>query len=427
MRIHKTPIIIASLLVLVAAIPATYILSQNPQENRSRASASSSLYFAPTTSQSTPLQKNINDTVSMDVMVDPGSNIASLVKLEIDYDATKFTPSANSFTVNTAAFPTVIEGPVVQSGKLFISVSIGSDTTKAIQKITKVGTVSFTAVGASGVSPTTLTFGVKSQILSVAPSDQSNENVLATAIPAYILIAGAPTAVPSQVPTTLPSPTMTLPTPTKAPTPTIAATTIPSPTLSATAIPSPTVTLSPQTTALTFNVLMHSIGSSGDNANPNASDLSNKNPLHQSRDVTVTIYNDQNQLVITQPGTLAYNTTQGTYTGTIILSTPVPLGQYTVRIKEPLHLRRLIPGIQTLTPQKANVMPIVALVAGDTNNDNTINILDYNTLVGCYSDLLPAADCDDTRKVQADLDDNGAVNQFDYNLFLREITVQAGN
>ena len=98
-----------------------------------------------------------------------------------------------------------------------------------------------------------------------------------------------------------------------------------------------------------------------------------------------------------------------------------------MRIKDSTHLGKIIPGIQHIDPNQINAMPPVALVAGDINGDNTLNILDYNVLVGCYSDLLPATDCDDTRKVKADINDNGDVNQFDYNLFLREITVQTGN
>ncbi len=72
-------------------------------------------------------------------------------------------------------------------------------------------------------------------------------------------------------------------------------------------------------------------------------------------------------------------------------------------------------------------MPTVTMVAGDVNGDNSLNILDYNLLVGCYSDLLPAISCTQATKVKTDLNDNGDVNQFDYNLFLREITVQTGN
>ena len=60
------------------------------------------------------------------------------------------------------------------------------------------------------------------------------------------------------------------------------------------------------------------------------------------------------------------------------------------------------------------------------NNDNKLDILDYNTLIGCYSDLAAATSCNYTQKTASDLNDDGTVNQFDYNLFLRETAIQPG-
>ena len=72
-------------------------------------------------------------------------------------------------------------------------------------------------------------------------------------------------------------------------------------------------------------------------------------------------------------------------------------------------------------------MPNVSLVTGDINNDNALTILDYNVLIDCYSDLLPARNCSDqNKKASADLSDDGAVNASDYNLFLRELSVVSG-
>jgi hypothetical protein len=55
-----------------------------------------------------------------------------------------------------------------------------------------------------------------------------------------------------------------------------------------------------------------------------------------------------------------------------------------------------------------------------------INILDYNILMGCYSDLSPAINCPAGEEKRADITDDGAVNQFDYNLFLRELINRGG-
>jgi hypothetical protein len=56
-----------------------------------------------------------------------------------------------------------------------------------------------------------------------------------------------------------------------------------------------------------------------------------------------------------------------------------------------------------------------------------LNILDYNLLLNGYSELLPAkGPCNGLQKMAADLNDDGAVNQFDYKLFLRVINNQGG-
>ncbi len=70
----------------------------------------------------------------------------------------------------------------------------------------------------------------------------------------------------------------------------------------------------------------------------------------------------------------------------------------------------------------------MTLIAGDSNNDNLVNLLDYNMITDCYSDFLPANACaDENKKLMTDLTDDGKVNQFDYNLLLRELGVQAGS
>lgn len=59
--------------------------------------------------------------------------------------------------------------------------------------------------------------------------------------------------------------------------------------------------------------------------------------------------------------------------------------------------------------------------SGDINGDNKIDILDYNILLGCYSDMLPPISCNSTNKLRADLNNDGKVNQYDYNIFIRTL------
>lgn len=214
------------------------------------------------------------------------------------------------------------------------------------------------------------------------------------------------------VPTATPQPTQT---PTPEPTP------LPS------AVPSQTVSPSGTTeTALALNVLMDGIGNAGDNANPTGSSLSNKAPIHPTRNATAQIFDVNNNLVTTASGQIQYSSASGSFVGTIYTSTPIADGNYTIKVRSDYHLTRLVPGIEHLSPNVVNQIPTVELVAGDANNDNQLNILDYNLLIGCYSDLEPAVSCTPDEQLETDFNDDGNVNQFDYNLFLRELSTQPG-
>lgn len=196
------------------------------------------------------------------------------------------------------------------------------------------------------------------------------------------------------------------------------------PTPAPTAVPSPTPSFAPGSTVLNVTVGLQGIGLAGDNANPHSQ--GNMNPQRTSRTITADIYDSQNQLVTSQQATVIFDQSSGMFKGTIDLGTNFTSGSYSVKIKTDQYLRSLVPGIQSITSGQTTTLPTVSLISGDINGDNQINIIDYNILAGCYSDLLPAADCTDANKVLADLNDDGNVNAFDYNLFLRELSNVGG-
>ena len=209
------------------------------------------------------------------------------------------------------------------------------------------------------------------------------------------------------------------------------ATNSPMPTPSGT--PGPTASPAPGSTILALKIGIDAIGSVGDNENPNPSS-SNQNPLHPQRNVTVQVFDSNNNQVSNQIGSINYNTGTGIFTGTVNLGINFVSGNYTVKVKSDGHLRRLIPGIQKIASGQTVQMPQVNLVAGDVNNDNYINITDYNILLSCVNDPDVAnvdnhqlCNSDASYNSLSDLDDNGVVDKFDYNLFLREYSVQNGN
>jgi hypothetical protein len=220
----KRLLLIGFFAIILVAIPVTVYFLQQQQQVSSKAQAATSLSFSPPSTQSSPLQKNVDDVFSLDLSVDPSTNLVSFVRLEIQYDPTKLATAsadgADAFVPNKAAFPSINEGPIYQDGKILVTVSVGSDPTKAIQTPTKIGTITFKALSPTD-TPTLVSYGAQTQVLSIGSADQASENVLSSVSPAAIMIAGAavtPTVTPSEVPSDTPTPTPTLE-PTETPTP----------------------------------------------------------------------------------------------------------------------------------------------------------------------------------------------------------------
>jgi uncharacterized protein YegL len=244
-----------------------------------------------------------------------------------------------------------------------------------------------------------------------------------------------PTYIPTPTPTRVPTPTYKpTPTPTykPTPTPTYIPTGTPKPT--PTYVPAPTPTYVPTSyptqglTSFTLTAFQHGIGSSGDNSNP-ASSFSNKNPQHKLVDAEMQLFDVNNTMLGQGTGKITYDEQSGNYTGTITITpNQFTTGKYTLKVKTDRHLRKLMSGIQTIVAgQRNTTLPAVTLVAGDIDNSNSLNILDYNLLLDCYSDLASASNCSDpNKKTASDINDDGGVNQIDYNLFLREIATQPG-
>ncbi len=172
-------------------------------------------------------------------------------------------------------------------------------------------------------------------------------------------------------------------------------------------------------------MLLHGIGKGGDNANPGSN--GNFTPVHPQRTLTLELFDGSNTLVKSISGTVAFSNTNGNFTGIFDGGTGISSGSYLVKVKGIPYLRRQIGGFITLTSGQTISLPQASLTVGDANNDNQLNILDYNLLLDCYSELSPPRNCDATKLVSTDFNDDGAVNQFDYNLFLRELSVLSGD
>lgn len=195
-------------------------------------------------------------------------------------------------------------------------------------------------------------------------------------------------------------------------------------TVPVTKVPTATTVPTGGTTHVSITVLLHGIGKGGDNVNLNSA--GNMNPLHPQRQLTVELYDATNILKIAKQGAVAFNQTGGSFSGVFDVGA-IPGGAYTVKLRVPHYLTRAVPGIITIDPNTTGTEVIASLITGDSNGDNALSILDYNMLLDCFSDLSTARNCADPSKKEAtDFTDDGSVNQFDYNLFLRELSVQTG-
>lgn len=194
--------------------------------------------------------------------------------------------------------------------------------------------------------------------------------------------------------------------------------------LGTTVAQTPTPTPLKSSTLFDFTLALHGIGSGGDNANP--AGKGNSTPKSIQREVTIEVLNEQNVVILIKQGTLNYNSSSGTFQGTVDMGNTLTSGLYSVRVKTNQFLRGLVPGVRSITAGTKVILPKATLRNGDANNDNMLNITDFNMIMGCYSDLRAATNCPTGAKEKTDLTNDGLVNQLDFNLFLREISTFNG-
>lgn len=219
----KKLLIIGFIVIILIAIPVTIFLLQQQQELRSRAEASSILSFSPTSNPSNPIQVKKNDNTDLDIFVDPGSNLVSFIKLEIQYDSQKLATAeagANGevFEKNADAFPEERGVPKFEDGKVTVTVSTGQDANKVIRTKTKVGTIHFKAIGKTD-TPTQVIFGGQTLALSTAgPSTGSNDTfsddvILHASLQPAVINVVEPTTTEEPTPSDGPAPTDVTPSP----------------------------------------------------------------------------------------------------------------------------------------------------------------------------------------------------------------------
>ena len=166
--------------------------------------------------------------------------------------------------------------------------------------------------------------------------------------------------------------------------------------------PTTTPTLPPRDTGLIITLRVPGIGTIltlGENNRP-------KNP---TRTVSVKVFNAQNQEVKNVSGDLTY--TSGSFQGTINLGSGFTTGSYTVKARLNNTLWKLLPGIITITSGYAlNLTDHTDTVSGDFNQDNSLDISDFNKMISCSRGLAAIIGCSAADKSLVDLNDDGVIN-----------------
>lgn len=295
--------ILGNLLLILIAIPVTLFFVKKQQEVRSKAAASSKLYFNPAnTSTSTQCQN-----FTIDLMLDPGSNIVSIVDFYITYDPTKVDITQ---IVPSTSFPTVVRASSIATGTASMSVSVGSDVTRAVSSVSKVATITFSPK-VEGAATITID-NSKSRVFSLGPSDQPTENVLSTVEPGNITIGSTACLNNSNLtPTTTPPGGTSL-------TPTGTTNITPSPTTVANTNQPPvctSLTVSPSATgSAPFSVLFTANGN-----DPDTSGLITKATFTFGDGQTQNISTGLNQKTVSTQASHTYSNA-GTYPATIVFA-----------------------------------------------------------------------------------------------------------
>ncbi|OGH53762.1 MAG: hypothetical protein A3G15_03765 [Candidatus Levybacteria bacterium RIFCSPLOWO2_12_FULL_40_10] len=214
----------------------------------------------------------------------------------------------------------------------------------------------------------------------------------------------SPTATPTPTPTKTPTPTLT-PTLTNTPTPTAS----PTPTSQQ---PSPTPTLSPNQSSIALTIKLAGIGS-------NTSLGQNNNPVKTSLPVEIQVFNLNSHKIKDVGGNLIFDSATASFKGTVFLGSDLTESAYVFKVRLNNALWKAITS--QITPGQTTNLPEKELISGDLDQNNELNLLDYNALISCYG----SKSC--SNKEKADLNLDGKVDELDLNIFYAALAKRTGD
>jgi hypothetical protein len=345
------------LVFIVVALGITLYLVRQRQEQRTKATPSTTVYFTPSS-----LTKSVGDIFSIDVMVNTGENTITAAELHVNFPSNFQGISFEKSTTNTFLRSELVAGAI---GNGTASITLGSGAQMSNAKgISSIATLKLKVLSPSS-TPLQITIDESSQISgytnvsSLMPDETGN--LISVRQPATITIAGGsnsatatPTPTQSAQATSTPTPTQpagATATPTKTPTPTLGGTgnatnptSTPTPTQPAGATATPTKTPTP------------TLGGTGNATNPTSTPTPTRQGATSTPSPTTTTS-------VTNPGSIVSNLTNGQ---TVTTSKPVIKGKAAPNSKVIITIQSEVQTINATTDASGNfsVTPTTALEAG---------------------------------------------------------------
>ena len=177
--------------------------------------------------------------------------------------------------------------------------------------------------------------------------------------------------------------------------------------------PTPTLTPTPGIPELILAVTLPGIGG-------NTFAGANSNPSPSTKSANITLIGSVN-MATTLSGILAFDSSNYSFKGTFPLATTS--GSFRLKLKLDNTLQKDLGTIQ-ITQGQNTIPQAVALFSGDLNDDNTVDLADYNIIISCY-EYYGSGICDE--KALADLNLDGKIDERDLNIFYSALQKRTGD
>lgn len=212
--------ILGNLFLILLAIPLTLFFVNRQQQTQSKAEATTVISMLPPSKT-----VNVGDEVPLEIQVDPGNNVVSIVTMRITYDPSKLEfveikPEQMTINGQSATFSLSKQPDIASSsgiGTIDIALNGGPNSVGHIRdQAATIATVKFKALAETPATPVDFTPGKNmTEVFSSSnainpPADLADENVLQSAKGAVItILASGLTPTPTETGTITPTPTGT--------------------------------------------------------------------------------------------------------------------------------------------------------------------------------------------------------------------------